>query len=124
MIIMHCPDGDIGVLPGHDRYSVLLEYGSLRYLHSRDEIRSMAVFGGIAEITNDAVTVLTSEALWSWEVNRAWAEAEMARIERRMIESEDDLDIQRDQALLRRALVHIEVASEPLISKPDWQERD
>jgi len=123
MVIAHCADGDIGILPGHDKYSVLLGYGALRF-YSEEEVHRIAVFGGIAEITGDSVTVLTKEALWPWEVNQASAQADRARIERRMLESEDDMEIQRDQVLLRRALVQIEVASEPLIAKPDWQDKD
>ncbi len=123
MVSVHCHDGDIGILPGHDRYSVLLEYGALRYYQNR-EIYRMAVFGGIADITGDTVTVLTTEAIWPWEISHAHAQAERERLERRMLESDDDMEIQRDQVLLRRALVHIEVSSGGLISKPDWMERE
>ena len=123
MVIMHCPGGDMGVLPGHDYYVVQLDYGSLRY-HAGDAVHRMAVFGGVAEIKDDVVTVITSGALWPWEANRAEAEAEREQIERRMLESDDAMELQRDQVLLRRALVQMEVASETLISKPDWQEKD
>ena len=61
MIIMRCTTGDMGILPGHESRSAVLDYGVLRILDGNDE-RRLAVFGGLAEVKNDVVTILTSVA--------------------------------------------------------------
>ena len=64
MIVMRSVQGELGVLPGHADYSVLLEYGQLRIFTISEE-RYMAVSGGVAEVTAESVTIITKEALWS-----------------------------------------------------------
>ncbi|MCL1848236.1 MAG: ATP synthase F1 subunit epsilon [Clostridiales bacterium] len=119
MVIMHCTNGYSGILPGHDARSFLLDYGVLRIFDNGEE-RRIAVFGGVAEIREDVLTILTTGAELPEEINLARAESERERIERRMQENIDDIDIQRDQVLLRRSLVQIEVSASPLITSPDW----
>jgi len=117
MVIMRCNTGEMGILPGHETRSAVLDYGALRILVDESE-RRIAVFGGIVEIRDDAVTVLTGAAEWPEDIDRTRAEAEREYAERRLRESADALGIKRDQVALRRALVQIEVSSYPLISKP------
>ena len=121
MVIMRCITGDLGVLPGHEPYSVVLDYGALRILNSGIE-RRIAVFGGFAEIRDNVLTILTGSAEWPEDIDRALAEADRDRMQRHLLESQIDTDIQRDQALLRRSLVLIEVSSYPLISAPKPEE--
>ena len=115
MVIMRSVTGDMGILPGHQPVSTVLDYGVLRILNGDSEHR-LAVFGGIAEVQDSAVTILTSMAEHPEDIDRARAEADRERAEQRLRESEDDVEIQSDQVLLRRSLVRIEVSSYPLIS--------
>ena len=117
MVIMRCTTGDLGVLPGHEALSAVLDFGVLRIL-SGDGERRIAVFGGLAEVRHDVVTVLANAAEWPEDIDRARAEAEHEQAERRLRESLNDLELQSTHALLRRTLVQIEVSSYPLISKP------
>jgi len=121
MVIMLTTTGAMGILPGHEARSVLLDYGVVRIFSDTEE-RRIAVYGGIAEIRDNMLTILTPGAEWPEDIDHARAEAERETIERRLQESRDDTDIQRDQALLRRSLVRIEVSANPLIAKPDWKE--
>ena len=121
MVVLYTVNGPMGVMPGHDTRSVVLDLGILR-IHDDHRESVIAVFGGIAEIRQDVLTVLTTEAEWPRDVDSSRAETEREHIERRLQESRDDMEIQRDQALLRRALVLIEVSSQPLIGKPSWSE--
>ena len=61
MVIMRCTTGDMGILPGHRACSAVLDYGALRVLDGGVE-RRMAVFGGIAQVRNDEVTILASDS--------------------------------------------------------------
>ena len=110
MVIMRCTTGDMGVLAGHEAHSAALVYGTLRILNQGAE-RRVAVHGGVASIRNNVLTILTNDAEWPEDIDRALAEADREAAERRLQEKADDLEIQHDQVLLRRALVQIEVSS-------------
>ena len=118
MVIMRCITGDIGILPKHEPCSAILDYGVLRIIDNGEE-RRMAVFGGIAQVLDNVVTVLANDAQWPDDIDRAMVEAERERAERRMQEEMDALELQKEQVSMRRTLVQIEVSSYPLISRVD-----
>jgi len=110
MVIMRCTTGDMGIMPGHETRSAVLDYGVMRILNDDNE-RWIAVYGGLAVIKDNVLTVLTHDAEWPEEIDRAHAHVTREHAERRLQEKTDDLEIQSDQVLLRRALVQIEVSS-------------
>ena len=116
MIIMRCITGDMGILPKHEPCSTVLDYGILRIVDEGSE-RRMAVFGGIAQVLNNQVTVLANDAQWPEDIDIAMAEAERDNTARRLQEDVDILEIQKDQIRMRRSLVQIEVSSYPLLSR-------
>ena len=118
MVIMRCIDGDMGVLPGHQAHITVLADGVLRVLNGRRE-RKLAVFGGIAEVWQDAVTVLTEEAHWPGDIDKNRAQEAREHLERTIRERIDDRELCQDQILLRRALVKIELGTLPLDSEED-----
>jgi len=73
--------------------------------------RHIAVFGGIAEILNDTLTIVTSGAEWPNDINRVRVETDIEHAEQRLQEKKDDLEILSDQLLLRRSLVLLEASS-------------
>jgi len=121
MIIMRCISGDMGILANHEPTSAILDYGVLRILNGNVE-RRMAVFGGIAQIGDNKVTILANDAQWPEDIDIAFVEAERERLERRSQEDIDDLALARDQVVMRRTLVQIEVSTFPLISRADRSE--
>ena len=116
MVIMRCITGDMGVMPHHEATSAILDYGVLRILNDGEE-RRMAVFGGIAQVKDNVVTIVANDAQWPEDIDAAFVESERERMARRSSESATDLELQRDQILMRRTLVQIEVSSYPLINK-------
>jgi F-type H+-transporting ATPase subunit epsilon len=120
MVIMRCITGDMGILPRHESCSAILDYGVLRILNDGDE-RRMAVFGGIAQIRDNVLTILANDAQWPEDIDITHAEAERDRAARLLQEGPEDLNIQREQVKMRRSLVQIEVSSYPLMSKIDSQ---
>ena len=107
MIVMRCTTGDIGILYRHEPRTAILNYGLLRMINEGVE-RKIAVYGGTATIQNNVLTVLTSGADWPDEIDLTKAQADRDHAERRLREKADDLEIEVDQVLLRRALVQIE----------------
>ena len=118
MVIMRCNTGDLGVLPDHDTLSAVLDYGVLRIFDEGTEKR-MAVFGGLAQIKQNVVTLLVNSAQWPGEINRVQVENEIHDAQRRLQEETDDVNLQKDSVNLRRSLVQLEVSSYPLINKPE-----
>ena len=116
MVIMRCITGDIGILADHEATSAILDYGVLRIINNEEE-RRMAVFGGVAQIGGNKVTILANDAQWPEDIDVAFVEAERDRMERRSRESQDDLTLQRDQVVMRRTLVQMEVSTFPLVSR-------
>jgi len=115
MVIFRCTTGYLGVLPGHERRSAVLDFGVMRIISGDASERWLAVFGGIAEISNDVVTVVSSAAEWPEDVDLETAKAERERLERQIQEHEDDIEIQRDQALIWRELVRVELTKYPFL---------
>jgi F-type H+-transporting ATPase subunit epsilon len=116
MVIMRCITGDIGILPNHEACSAILDFGVLRILSNDSEERRMAVFGGMAQIRDNVVTVLANDAQWPEDIDISLVEAEREKAQRRIQESVDALQIQKDQVVLRRTLVQIEVSSYPILA--------
>ena len=116
MVIMRCITGDMGILANHEATSAILDYGVLRIINNEEE-RRMAVFGGVAQVGDNKVTILANDAQWPEDIDMAFVEAERDRMERRSQESRDDLALQRDQVIMRRTLVQMEVSTFPLVSR-------
>jgi len=118
MVIMRCIDGDMGVLSGHEPHICVLDIGVLRVQGGRRE-RRLAVFGGIAEVLDNVLTILTDEAHWPGDIDSDRAEEARDHLERKIQEQTDDRELLSDQILLRRTLVQIEVGSFPLDSEAE-----
>ncbi|MDR3239515.1 MAG: ATP synthase F1 subunit epsilon [Clostridiales bacterium] len=115
MIVLRGAEGDMGILPGHERRAALLGYGTLRIFQAGKEEGKLAVLGGFAEIADGHVTVLSDAAEWPDKIDKSRAEAAKKRAEQRILQKDSDVDMQRAELALRRALVRIEVSSYPLI---------
>ena len=118
MVILRCITGDWGILPKHEASSAILDYGVLRIFRDGQE-RRMAVFGGIAQVKDNVVTVLANDAEWPEDIDKALVEAEHERLKNRTHDSTNLREMQREQVNLRRTLVQIEVSTYPLISRVD-----
>jgi len=123
MLVVHSALGDMGVLPGHDDYTVLLGFGPLRIFNVAEE-RHMVVLGGTAEIKRDSVTIVTKEARWLHEIRRSDIERELFILEQKIQSNEEDYpELSRDEVLLERAQAMMRVASDPALPKDYYSER-
>lgn len=114
MVILRSTEGDLGVQPGHYSLSLLLGYGALR-LKTSDGERVMAVMGGLAEIINDEITIMSDAAEWPEDIDKARAEAAKQRAEQRLAFKEGSMDVRRAELAMRRSLVRMEVSTYPII---------
>ena len=110
MVILRAVSGDMGILPEHEAYLCALDDGALRILEGESE-RRIAVFGGLAEIQGEAVTILTEEAQNPGEIDLPQTEALRAELLQEIEAQIDDTARRAQQAQLRRITVKIDVAS-------------
>lgn len=84
-------DGEMGILPMHTGLVTALRPGELRYLH-QNQLVTLAVGSGFAEITQDKVVVLTDMALGEDEIDISKAEQAIRRAEEKLASVEHSSD--------------------------------
>ncbi len=101
--------GYLGILPGHT--SLLTQLGQGELMYRRGEQRQyLALFGGYMEVRDDQVTVLADVAETAADIDRARAESARQRAEQRLRERQgQDIDFERAQAALMRAMIRLQV---------------
>ena len=97
-------DGRVGVYPGHEAMTIVLEPGVL-HIHNGAEDRKAALHSGFAEILPDKIRILAQVAEWPEEIDKNRAEEARIRAERRIREDGSSI---RDELALRRAIARIE----------------
>ena len=110
LVIIRTIEGEIGFMANHMACSSVLDYGTLKIIND-DLERRIAVFGGIAQMRDNVLTILANDAQWPEDIDLALVEAEREQAERRLQENIDEVEFQRDQVLLRRTLVQMEVGA-------------
>jgi len=76
MVIVRTITGDRGFLHGHEPCSVVLDAGIMRIIPGGDASElKLAIIGGIAQIEDNVLTVITDTAEWPEDIDRARAVA-------------------------------------------------
>ncbi len=105
-------DGDIGILPNHIDYMTTLDIGVTCYQKDKT-CEAISIIGGILQINNNNVTILSDKAELGCEVDLARANAAKERAEARLnLEEVQNIDHQRAQVALLRAIARISAAQE------------
>ena len=112
-IVLPGADGLFGILPRHAPMIALLGPGVARFTECGGGGRRwMALSGGFAEVRNNRVTLVADSAELAGAIDLERAEEARDRAERRLHhELEDQVDIPRAEASLRRALARIKAAA-------------
>lgn len=118
-VLLRTPEGDMGVLHGHEPCAVMLEYGVLRAYQNKEATDIVAVLGGFATVQQNRVTVLTTLAEHPERIDEAIAELERQRAEDRAREQKSDLEIQRAETALRRTLVQMDLSPHAILKGQD-----
>lgn len=81
MVTLPGIDGQMGILRGHVPLLTTLDIGEI-VLHKQNDVRHIAVSGGVVEVRPDKVTILadTAEPAEEIDIQRAEAALERARI--------------------------------------------
>jgi F-type H+-transporting ATPase subunit epsilon len=104
--------GYLGILPGHAPLMTELGIGELSYHDvSGKESTHVAIVRGFAEVLPDRVTVLAETAERAEEIDVQRAKDALARAEKRLATNDPNIDWDRANIALQRALIRIQVAS-------------
>ena len=103
-------DGEFGILPEHIPFMTALNIGVSKYVQG-DKTEYISTIGGILQVENNNVSILSDAAELGEEIDIARARAAKERAEARLGTAEKETDVDRAQAALARAIVRIKAAS-------------
>ncbi|RKL68010.1 F0F1 ATP synthase subunit epsilon [Salipaludibacillus neizhouensis] len=102
--------GDLGILPDHIPLVTPLAIGAIR-IKLNNKVELIAVSGGIMEVRGDEVNILAESAEVPTSIDVARARAAKERAERRLEQAKkDNLDFNRAELALKRAINRLEVS--------------
>ena len=99
-------DGELTILPNHEPLVTALGIDILRYTKDGVE-ESAAVIGGILEVNNEEVHVLSNVAELGVEIDQARANDAKARAEAEKTQKTDKLDTYLTEMALARAIARL-----------------
>lgn len=102
--------GEFGVLPGHLPMTTTLDVGYSKYVKNGEETY-LTTLGGIFQIENDEVTILSDTAELGEDIDVAKANAEKQQAEALLAEhTKDEANMTVAQISLAKALARLKVA--------------
>jgi F-type H+-transporting ATPase subunit epsilon len=103
-------DGEFGVLPDHISMMTSLGVGVTKFIKN-GKPNYAATIGGIFQVENNNVTILTDSAELGEEIDLTRAKAAKERAEARLGIASKEIDQDRAQIAISRALARIKTAS-------------
>jgi len=106
MVEFNTTEGEIGVYAGHAPLTVIVKPGILTV--TQDEtVRNAALHAGFVQILPNEVTILAEIIEWPEEIDQERAEAARQRAEERLAQRDPNVDLDRAQVALMRAITRI-----------------
>jgi F-type H+-transporting ATPase subunit epsilon len=109
MVEFNTTEGEIGVYAGHAPLTVIVNPGVLTITQG-DTVRNAALHAGFVQILPEEVTILAEIIEWPGEIDEPRASAARQRAEERLARRDANLDIDRAEAALMRAIARINAA--------------
>ena len=106
MVEFNTTEGEIGVYAGHAPLTVIVKPGVLTVTQG-ETVRNAALHAGFVQILPDEVTILAEIIEWPEEIDQARAESARQRAEERLAGRDQNIDLDRAQVALMRAVTRI-----------------
>jgi F-type H+-transporting ATPase subunit epsilon len=104
-IVAKTPEGDIGILAGHEPVlALLVDSSALKVVGPDGSTLMVAVHGGFFSVSNNEVNVIAEAAELSEDIDVDRAKAALARLQA------ESQPTEQDQAALKRAETRIQIA--------------
>lgn len=110
MVEFNTTEGEIGVYAGHAPLTVIVKPGILTITQG-ENVRNAALHAGFVQILPEEITILAEIIEWPEEIDRQRAEEAKQRAEGRIAEHSANIDLDRAQAALMRAVARINAAA-------------
>ena len=108
-VVARAVDGEVGILWNHAPLVVALDIAPLRYRKDGAEYE-IAVNGGFMEVKDNHISVITPSAETEKEIDVRRATAAKERAEKRLVAPTPDIDVQRAELALQRAILRLKIA--------------
>jgi len=102
-------DGELTILPGHEPIVTTLAVDVLRFKVKGEE-ETAAIIGGIMNVNNSEVEILSDMAELDIEIDEARASQAKSRLEAEKTQKTDKLDAYITEMALSRAMVRLKAA--------------
>ena len=109
MVEFNTTEGEIGVYAGHAPLTVIVKPGILTITQG-ETVRNAALHAGFVQILPEEITILAEIIEWPQEIDAKRAEEAKQRAEGRLAERNANIDLDRAQAALMRAIARINAA--------------
>ena len=109
MLELNTVDGIVGIYKNHMPMTYIIEPGVMRITESEESMKEAALHSGFIQILQEEITVLAEAVEWPDEIDENRAKEAQVRAERRLAMKEANLNAQRAELALRRALTRQEV---------------
>ena len=109
MVSCKAETGELGILPGHIPLVAPLTINAVR-LKRNEEEELVAVNGGFVEVRPDKVTILAQSAEKAEDIDVERAERAKERAQKLLESNDPNIDVERAQLALYRALNRLNVA--------------
>lgn len=103
-------DGEFGIMAGHIPFMTPLSVGTSKYIKD-EENKYISTIGGIFQVKDNEVLILTDCAECGEEIDIARARSAKERAEARLGMAEKEIDVDRAQIALARATARLKAAS-------------
>ncbi len=110
MVEFNTTEGEIGVYAGHAPLTVIVKPGILTITQG-DTVRNAALHAGFVQILPEEITILAEIIEWPEEIDKERAEEAKQRAEDRLTERSANIDLDRAQTALMRAIARINAAA-------------
>lgn len=110
MVEFNTTEGEIGVYAGHAPLTVIVKPGILTITQG-ETVRNAALHAGFVQILPEEITILAEIIEWPQEIDKERAEEAKQRAEGRLTERSANIDLDRAQTALMRAIARINAAA-------------
>lgn len=106
MVVAKGSAGEFAVMPGHEPLVASLAIDVLRFIHNNEE-EVAAIMGGLLEVRDNQVTVLSDVAELGEEIDDARAKQAKERAEAEKTQKTDKLDVYVTEMAIGRAIARL-----------------
>lgn len=109
MVVVQTPQGEMGVLPGHEPLLVAIQIGAIKIKKNGEWLEAF-LNSGFMEVNPDKTVILCDTAEWPSEIDANRAKAAKERAEERLQRQLSKIEYIRSQTAMARAMARLKVS--------------